>query len=265
MILRFAASMLIVLATGLQDGHTQEFASNNAAIHLGVKAATQIHGIVNQNNFGQKEMDYSVPIGFAGGLSLQYKINARSFIQAEFCYQEQGQWYKDQFNGKSFRKRVALNYWTVPVMFKYMVSPNSAGYRGVNISKPKWFVGGGLQYGKLARADIEWEINGLLTNFMTFVTDGGNPNQAILEVNGTPADEKEFYQETDIVFVASWGFHSHLNPIVTATVELRGGIGLTDINAEIWRLENRQGKYGSSHSTFLGIHAGIAFRIFEEN
>ncbi|MDX1410061.1 MAG: hypothetical protein R3330_18050, partial [Saprospiraceae bacterium] len=198
MLLRIAVVLICVVCLGVRHPVAQEFASDKQALFMGVKAATQIHGIVNQNNFGQKEMDYAVPIGFAGGISLQYKLNARSYILAEFCYQEQGQWYKDRFNGRSFSKRVALNYWTVPVMFKYMVSANSSGYRGVNISKPKWFVGGGIQYGQLARADIEWEINGLLTNFMTFVTDGGNPNQAILEINGSPKDEKEFYQKTDI-------------------------------------------------------------------
>lgn len=243
----------------------QEYTFSNNALHIGIKGAVQLYGIVNQNNYGQKEMDYSVPFGFAGGLSFQYKFNARSYLLAEVLYQEQGQRYRDNFNNQSFEKTVVLNYFNVPVMFKYMVSENVSGYQGVNIAKPKWFAGGGIQVGKLTSGSIEWKLNNSLTNFSTFISDGGNPNQALLEENGVPSDDLDFFQEVDVVFVASFGFHSELNPYILTTVELRGGIGLTDINADTWRLPNRMGVYGASRTTFFGLHAGIAVRIFEED
>lgn len=243
----------------------QEFTFDKKALHIGIKGAAQVYGIVNQNNYGQKEMEYSVPVGLAGGLSFQYKFNARSYLLAEVLYQEQGQRYRDNFNDKSFEKRVVLNYFNVPVLFKYMVSKNAAGYQGVNIARPRWFASGGIQVGKLTSGDIEWKINNALTNFSTFVSDGGNPNQALLEENGVPADDLDFFREVDVVFVTAFGFHSEINPYILTTIELRGGIGLTDINAETWRLPNRRGVYGASRTTFLGIHAGIAVRIFEED
>lgn len=231
-------------------------------VNVGVKGALQTMGIANQNNYGQKEMEYKVPVGLAIGVHAEYTLTDKASLLVEGCLQQQGQTYDDTFNGKHFYKKVQMRYLTFPVMYRHAIGKEGFGYQAVGTFwNPNWFAAGGLQFGTLLSAEIDWELNGQQTDFLTFVTDEGNPNEMALAENGVPEDDSDFFRKFDVVFVAAIGFHNSISERVALTAELRGGIGLTDINTPEWQLPNRQGEYGASRTTFLGLHIGVAARI----
>ena len=70
------------------------------------------------------------------------------------------------------------------------------------------------------------------------------------------------YNNIDVSFIGAAGLHTHIYPSVIGFVEMRGGIGLLDINAEEWQLPGPNGKYNWSRNLFFGLNVGIIFRIF---
>jgi hypothetical protein len=146
---------------------------------------------------------------------------------------------------------------SIPFTFRHRLS-KAVGYSGVGAeSKPLWYVLGGVQVDKILSPEITWYLDGTETDFLDFVLEGGNPNQAELERLGSPASDEELFTQWDCMFVAAGGFQLFLNSTIHLTVELRGGFGITDINAKPWRLQNNDGVYGASRNSFLGLHAGI--------
>lgn len=241
----------------------QPLSALERTLHIGIKGAGQIIGIANQNNYGQNEMRYNLPFGLAAGISAQYSLTERGALLAEVNYQEQGQFYSDVFRAMKFVKLVEMQYITAPIAYKHYIGDLNIGYSGIgNIGAPQWYVMGGLQFGYLLDSDITWEINNQPVDFFSFVTQGGNANTDDILESGIPEDDKAFYRTFDLVFIAAGGFHMSLSEALVLSTEVRGGIGLTDINAEEWRLPNREGKYGASRTTFLGLHVGLAIQLF---
>ena len=58
---------------------------------------------------------------------------------------------------------------------------------------------------------------------------------------GAPESDDELFTDWDVMFILGGGFELPVSSQVVLSIALRGGIGLTDINAKPWRLENNQG------------------------
>lgn len=235
--------------------------AHRPAIFIGLKGDVQNAGIANQNNYGQNEMDYGANLGLGGGVVVTYLLNPKSALFAEITYQTGGQNYDDAFKGRNFEKEVQYGLVSVPIAFRYRLS-EAVGYSGVGAeSKPVWFVLGGLQVNKILSPEIDWYLDGMETGFMEFVLEGGNPNQAEIESLGTPANDEEFFTQWDLMFIGAGGFQLFLTPVVHLTAEVRGGLGITDMNAKPWRLKNNDGIYAASRNSFLGLHVGFHVQI----
>jgi hypothetical protein len=96
---------------------------------------------------------------------------------------------------------------------------------------------------------------------MPFVLEGGNPNQALLEELGSPESDAEFFIKWGGTFIGAGGCKLYFSPNMYLSAELRGGIGITDMNARQWRLPNNDGIYGASRNAFLGLHVGVHIHI----
>ncbi len=250
--------MIVLLPT---IGFAQLQSSHRPTLCIGVKADLQSAGIANQNNFGQNEMDYGINIGFGGGAVVTYQLNPKYALLLEATYQTAGQNYDDTFKGKRFMKDVEYGLISVPIALRYQLT-EPVGYSGVGTeSKPIWYLLAGLQFDKFLSPEIDWNIDGVETEFLEFVLEGGNPNQSIIESLGQPSSDEEFFTTWDLAFVAAGGFQLYMTPALHFTIEVRGGLGVTDINAEPWRLNNNHGTYGASRNSFLGLHAGIHLQL----
>jgi hypothetical protein len=239
-------------------GEAQGFRGGRIDLQLGVKANLQNAGIANQNNYGQNEMDYGLNAGIGGGAVLTWSMDPQKALQLEVSYQSGGQEYDDTFKGHHFRKEVRYHLISFPLMYRHTLSDGSAGYSGVRVfSKPVWYVLGGLQINRILSPEIDWHLDGSPTDFLSFVLEGGNPNQEQLEQLGMPVSDSDFFVQWDAMLVGAGGCQLYFAPSMYLSAELRGGIGLTDINAKPWRLNNNDGIYGASRNVFLGVHAGV--------
>lgn len=230
------------------------------SFQIGAKGNLQSAGIANQNNYGQNEMDYGVHLGVGGGVAVTCHLNAKHEFLLEGTFQSSGQNYEDHFKMRTFRKEVNFQLISIPLIYRYQFSAAPEGYTGVG-TKPKWFAGGGIQVNKILNPEINWYLDGQETDFLPFVLEGGNPNQQVIESMGAPAEDEDLFSAWDAMLVASGGCRIGLSYLVSVTAELRGGIGITDINASAWRLENNDGVYRASRNTFFGLHAGVHVRL----
>jgi len=257
--------LLVVLLGAFQALHAQKDRTpfETGKLYFGIKGGVHLKIIANQNNYGQVEMAYKAAAGLAAGAFLQYNLNSGSSILAEGVYQQQGQKYSDTFKKMSIDKTVSLNYLAIPVIYRHMLGPNSGAYEAAaNFTKPKWYVEGGIQPAILLSAEATWSINNQPTDFLSFITEGGNPNQDQIEMNGMPESTADLFQNFDVVAVVGAGFQQELQNNIRWYAELRGGVGLLDINAEEWRLPNKEGIYQASRNAFVGIQVGLAFSLF---
>lgn len=240
------------------DGFGQMRRVNKPIILLGVKGNLQAAGIANQNNYGQNEMDYGLHAGIGLGLVATYVIKPRIALLTEVSYQTSGQKYDDRFKGRHFQKDISFSLISMPLLFRYQVSSGPAGYGGVGTeSKPLWYVLGGLQVNRMLSPSAKYRLDGTETDFLSFVLEGGNRNQGVIEAMGPPDTTSDLYTGWDVMFAAGGGFLLSITPAMYLTTEIRGGIGLTDMNAEPWRLPNNANIYEASRHSYLGLHAGI--------
>ena len=222
----------------------------------------QAVGIANQNNYGQNEMDYSFRAGFGAGLVASLQVAPKGELQMEVLYQNWGQDYSDSFKGRHFEKQIRYALLSIPLLYKVQFTEPPSGYAGVGSElKPHWYILGGIQADRIMSPEIQWRLDGGTTEFLPFVLEGGNPNQDVLEAMGEPSSDADLFTQWDAMLIAAGGFELYTNAQLSFTVELRGGIGLTDMNAEVYRLDNNRGVYAASRNAFLGLHLGGAWRF----
>ena len=229
---------------------------------LGIKANYGVVGIANQNNYGQNEMEYEVATGFGVGIAASLNLSGQDAVIAELNYQTCAQNYDDRFKGAHFAKDVQYQLLSLPLMYRRTLTPSPGGYAGVGAeSKPRWYLQGGLQVDKILSPEIDWYLNDSGVDFLTFVLEGGNPNQEIIEAMGAPASDADLFTAWDLQVVLAGGCEIAMTSTFSITAELRGNIGITDLNASDWRLNNNKGVYGASRNTAVGLHIGAHFRL----
>ena len=229
---------------------------------FGVKVNAGVAGIANQNNYGQNEMDYQANLGYGGGISASWHLDPSNSMFIEATYQTSGQKYADNFKNNAFRKEIRYKMISVPVAFRHMLSPADAGYSGVGSGfKPHWYLIGGVQVDRIMSPEVDWYLNGTAVDFTTFVLEGGNPNSEEIVSMGAPSEDRELFAQWDLMFICGGGFRIQANPQTAFSLEARGGIGLTDLNADAWQLKNHRGVYGASRNMLLGLHAGVHFLL----
>ena len=231
--------------------------------YLGIKAGGNLTAAPFQNNYGQREMDYAFAMGLNGGLFAELHLTGKWYLRGEIAYQQQKQEYTDSFKKQDFEKSIQLNYAVFPVMCQYLFGKTGVGFdAAATFKKPKFYLAAGLQPGVVISGSDRYRINGQNTDFIDFITEGGNPNADEIALNKPPESVEDLYQSFDLLFIGAAGIRQNLRNNVMFFAEARGGIGLLDINAEDWRLPSDDGTYHASRNLFLGLHVGIAVSLF---
>ena len=231
--------------------------------HLGIKGGFNATAIFFQQNYGQTLMDYLVPVYPVVGVSSRFRMSRSSYLVVEAAYQGMGQRHEDFIKRKDFYKNIKLNYIVVPVMYKLVLNEKASQYEAAStFSNNRWYLMGGLQPGYLTSAAIRYEIDGRQTDFVSFITEGGNPNLEEIQSMDPPQEDEDLYNSFDLSLVGGIGMFLRFQPKWMVFVEVRGGVSLLDINAEEWRLPSSSGSYNASRNMYFGLHTGIAYKLF---
>jgi len=252
---------LVILSSQAVVGQSSSHAPGK--FYMGAMAGVNATAIFFQNNYGQTEMDYVVPVVLVAGAAMHYRLTPKSHFILEFSYQKMGQTHDDHFKGMDFYKDINLNYVAIPILYKLILNKHTTGYEEwANQAKLKWYLIAGVQTSLLLSADIRYVVEGNQTDFISFITEGGNPNLEEILTNGAPEDDKELYNHTDISLIGAVGFQTDIQPSVVGFVEMRGGFSLLDINAEAWRLPGPSGTYNWSRNLSIGVYMGVLISIW---
>lgn len=226
----------------------------------GINGGYVAKAIINQNNYGQNEMDYVQGYSPLFGLTLGVDLDNKHLVRLEPQLLSIGQPYEDQIGGSAFNKDVRLDYIHIPLTYTFVVNGGSKGEnQGVN-----FFITAGLYAGILNDASMDLSINNQTATLFQFSTSGGgNPNTAalvsLLPGNGNPADYKELYNSTDFGGIFGLGVQAFLTEKLKLSLEIRTGASLGDINAEAWRLNNKDGNYEASRNLYGGLLLGLSY------
>lgn len=226
----------------------------------GVNGGYVAKAIINQNNYGQSEMDYLQGYSPIYGLTLGLDLSNQHLIRLEPQLLSIGQPYDDQIAGATLNKEVKLDYIHIPLTYTYVVNGGKKGEnQGVN-----FFITLGVYAGILNDASMDLSINNQTASFLEFSTfGGGNPNTAtlttLLQGSLNPTDYKELYNSVDFGGNFGFGIQAFLTEKLKLSLELRTGVSLGDINAEAWRLNNKDGNYGASRNLYGGLLLGLSY------
>lgn len=241
LMLFFISLVFLSVATNAQKGKE---------IILGVGGAVTNTWIVNQNFYGEPEVDYAPKVGYAASLNLGYNFTGNIAMLTELQYSHQGQKYEGEqhWSGNDFEdvtRDIKLYYLNIPVFFKYAF--------GKDLTKFRFMIG--PQFGILMNAEQE------------YLRDGIKQPTTAYDLNNNPFITtetviKDRYENLDIGVAIDIGTDITLSDLFYINAGIRFNYGLKDINAEPYQLDNyQQEPYELSNNLWGGLYIGINYKL----
>ena len=235
-------------------------AHGQSNLRVGFRAGFNTVAIFPEASYGQRKMDFKIPVRPSIGLSTDFRISSRSSIALDILYQRIGTKQEGFFKRKDFYKDIRLDYLVLPVTYRLTLNSPAGTFESAARSRdPKWYIGAGLQPGFLISANTTYEIDGNRTDFISFISEGGNPNFDQIEQNGTPDEARDLYNSFDLSVIGIAGVEIYIQRYLHVLIELRGGLSVLDINAEEWQLTDEKGNYYASRNMFFGVNMAVVF------
>lgn len=244
-------SIICILVGHEIHGQLQVFAGPVVGYHA--------KAIINQNQYGQRGLDYIYSSDFNYGLALGLDINNKHIFQIEGILTSGGQGYSNSFDGFTLDRNVNLSYLQVPLTYRFVTGINGKdANRGTN-----FHILVGAYMGLLQGVEMDQQINGMDANFYDYVTYQ-IVNRNLMGLNQRIPDRMNpdyntMFTERDFGGLIGFGMQSFLTTHLKLIVELRAGASLQDINATNWRFLNRDGDYRASRNLFAGITTGLFY------
>jgi len=208
--------------------------------------------IMNQNFYGEPEVEYAPKMGYAASFNLGYNIDGHVGIQTEVQYSMQGQKYSDKQNIGGIKyevdRNISLAYLNFPLFFKYSFGEESTRFRFMV----------GPQLGVLLGAEQEYYRDGKKLGTEAIDLDG---NTFVTDVK----DIKDRYEKYDYGLAFDVGADIHLSKEWFISAGFRGNYGFTDINAAPYRIKDIDNEYSPSHNAWGGIYVSINYKVDVES
>ena len=233
--------------------------------------------IVNQNNYGYQELDYTRTFGMAGGLTFGFNTSETIGFQAELNYVNLGQHYFDiakdfgPDDGTGKRQKVDtyrfvdLNYFQVPIMFRYQTEKEKKTVVTYHMML-------GPSFGFLLSADQHYEADTTYTNEVVTLPTEYAPEPHVIEfaASSTIEEAKDYFSGFDLGLQGELGVDIYVNDNVYISPGFRFNYGLTDINSAPTReLIDDDGLHyeykGASHNFYGGIYVGCHINLGGES
>ncbi len=216
---------------------------------LGPKIAYQSVWLLNQNNYGMSEMDYSVKAGLAYGAAISVDYGEHWGVQLEYQRAHMGQNYEDNIGIPQIfgvntvfevRKEVDLLYSQVPLMVRYRNGSDKAVFLGLL----------GPQVGFRGATTISYQVDGV-----------DIPFQLIPGSLYPGLDQPElFYQTLDFGLAGGAGGEFYIGRNFFIRAMSRFYLGLTDVNDEATR---GAPEYQGTRNFSLGLESALGVRFGE--
>jgi hypothetical protein len=196
--------------------------------------------IVNQNAYGNGEMDYATTVGPTLGPGMGYFVSNKWGINTSANWARLGQNYRGMQSSGDATRKLKLDYLEFHLL---------AMRRILNSDQPVW-----IAFGP--------ELMVLLAARQEYHRENGSPlpkSEYMLQGN---TDITSRFRPVDIALNIALNrmFDVYKNRKFMLLITANMAYGLTDINRKDWSIPNIQGIYAGSHNFYIGIRAGVMYR-----
>ena len=228
-------------------------AQKGKELTFGIGGALTSVWIMNQNFYGEPEVNYAPKMGYATSFNVGYNFTENITVATEFQYSAQGQKYNDKqnLNGTKYEvdRNIDLRYLNIPLFFKYAFGDKQTKFRFM----------AGPQFGILLDATQDYTRNG---KKLPYGTDIEKPKN-LEGISFIPdADNiKNRFEKNDFSIVLDVGADIHLSKQFFISAGGRINYGFKDINAPAYRINDGDGEYLPSHNAWGGLYVGIHYKL----
>ena len=230
---------LVVLALFLTTGSLV----GQKQLYFGAQGTGMSTWILNQNNYGRPDMDYVATFGGAGNVNIGFDFNQNFGLFLQVGYAKLGQKFRDVIDDTTYTRNVKLDYLQVPLLFKYRTSADVA----------RFYIMAGPQFDFLLSANQIY-----YKDDVSYEEQFENPLSGEMVKIGEE-DITDRYTSYDIFARLDLGVDITIIKNLFISTGLSFAYGLTDINAEDWRMDNSSGEYNPSHNIAIGFNVGINY------
>jgi hypothetical protein len=212
------------------------------SLWLDAHAGINTSFIINQNAYGNGELDYATTFGFTAGPGASYFLSDIWGVNVSLTWAKLGQDYSGLQSSGDATRKVKLNYLELPLLAMRKIK---------SANHPTWFAfGPEIMFLTVAKQDYHRE-------------DGGPLPKAEYLVEGI-TDIKERFAPIDLALNVSLNkiYDIYENNKLRLLLSANMAIGLTDMNNKDWHTPNMKGDYAGSHNFYLGIKAGLMYKAF---
>lgn len=195
--------------------------------------------ILNQNAYGNQEMEYGTKFGILPGLGVNHYINKKYGIGTGIGFINLGQNYHGEQSGAKATRKVSLNYIQVPILaMKQLCDPQH----------PCW-----LTFGP--------QLMFLTSGSQKYSREEGTPLPNPEYLPEGKKDVTKWYKPFDVMLNVGFSnlYTMRTNDKVRMILSFNAALGLTDINAKNYQIPNIHDEYRASRNFYFGAHLGLMF------
>jgi hypothetical protein len=225
------------------------FSASAQQLYFGAQGTGLSTWITNQQNYGRPSMDYVATFGGGGNITIGYDFNKHIGLQLQAGFAKLGQKFKDtqviNDTTNEYTRNVKLNYIQLPLLFKYRSSGDVA----------RFYLMAGPQFDFLLSANQSYYKNAIAYDD-TFLNPYTNDWEKLGE-----EDITNRYTSFDIFARLDLGVDITIVKNLFINTGLSFAYGLTDINADNYRINDSDGNYNPSHNIAIGFNVGINYAL----
>lgn len=226
----------------------ESMAQKGKELIFGAGTAVTSVWIMNQNFYGEPEVDYAPKMGYAVSFNLGYNFTENISVITELQYSLQGQKYegKQNINETKYevKRDINLRYFNIPLFFKYAFGTEEVKFR----------VLAGPQIGILLEATQDYTRDGKRQGDPVTNLDG----EDFYPYSGTITDR---FEHLDFSMAVDIGADIHVSDKFYVSAGLRGNYGFKDINASAYRIKDLDNEYSPSHNSWGGLYVSFNFKL----
>lgn len=230
----FSLLLVLLILTG-----NISFAQLSGSTWLTTSLGLNSCWLLNQNAYGNQEMDYATTFGIQGTIGANYYINSEYGISTGVGFGNFGQNYQGDQGGATATRKVHLNYIQVPIFgMKQLCDPQT----------PCW-----LTFGP--------QLMFLTSATQNYTRDAGNPLPHPEYLPEGKKDVTKWYKPADVMLNLGYTkvYMLRTSDNVRMMWSVNGAMGIFDVNAKDYQIENIHGEYKSSHNFYIGAQIGLMF------
>lgn len=228
--------------------------------------------IVNQNNYGYQELEYSRTFGINGGLGFGYNFEDTYGARIEINFVQMGQNYfdvakdfgpPDTVENKQTKvdtyRYISLNYLQIPLMFRYQTKRDKKHNELISFH----FMGGPV-LAFLMSADQYYEADTAHDKNLVILDNDTIPGGQIPAFAATNfvEEDKEYFSGFELGFQINVGVDIYLTKQLYVAPAVKVYYGLTDLNSAPTR--DIPDYKGASHNFTGGINVGVFYNIGDD-